>query len=310
MRKSARLLNFLAAAFLKLAAIHNLHGSFRLPAVRAEGLDRFHHIHPLGDLAEDGVLAVEMRRAHRCDEELRAIGVGPRVGHGQEAGLVVLQFEVLIAELRAVDGLTARAIAFSEIARLQHEVGDNTVKAAPFVVKFLARLAHLTSAQCPKVFGTFGRDVLEELKLDLLRGVVAELHAKEHFRVPAGRPIITWRGRLFSLLGGRSNLSLLGLALGRCGRGRTPADLAAVCDLYPLLGFSVLVAMALYFLHEIHPLHNLSEDAVLAVEMRRLDGGHEELRAVRVRARVGHGQEAGAIMLQCEVLVAELRAVD
>ena len=36
-------------------------------------------------LAEDGVLAVEPSSLHGGDEELRAVGVGAGVGHGEEA---------------------------------------------------------------------------------------------------------------------------------------------------------------------------------------------------------------------------------
>lgn len=36
--------------------------------------------------------------------------VGAGVGHGQKEGLVVGQLEVLVAELLAVDGLSARAL--------------------------------------------------------------------------------------------------------------------------------------------------------------------------------------------------------
>ena len=43
------------------------------------------------------------------DEELRAIGVGARVGHGEHAGTGVLQLEVLVVELLSVDAFTARS---------------------------------------------------------------------------------------------------------------------------------------------------------------------------------------------------------
>ena len=45
-----------------------------------------------------------MRRYLRCDEELGAVGVLAGVGHGQPARAVVLQLEVLVGELLAVDG--------------------------------------------------------------------------------------------------------------------------------------------------------------------------------------------------------------
>lgn len=40
------------------------------------------------------------------DEELRAIGVFARVGHAQQARLAVLQFEILIVKLCAVNRFT------------------------------------------------------------------------------------------------------------------------------------------------------------------------------------------------------------
>jgi len=42
------------------------------------------------------------------DEELRAVGVGAGVGHGQETGFGVSQLEVLVRKFLAVDGLSAR----------------------------------------------------------------------------------------------------------------------------------------------------------------------------------------------------------
>ena len=76
----------------------------------------------VSDLAEDDVSAVEPRGDDGGDEELRAVAaillvdcivdgktmclrVRAGVGHGQQTRLVVLQLEVLIGELLAVDGL-------------------------------------------------------------------------------------------------------------------------------------------------------------------------------------------------------------
>ena len=57
-------------------------------------------------------------------------------------------------------------------------------------------------------------------------------------------------------------------------------------------------------------LDNLAKDDMFAIKPRGLLGGDEELASVGVLAGVGHGQPAHAVVLQLEVLVGELLAVD
>jgi hypothetical protein len=54
------------------------------------------------------VLAIQPRGHDSGDEELRAVGVGTSVSHGQEERTVVLQLEVFILELFTVDGLALK----------------------------------------------------------------------------------------------------------------------------------------------------------------------------------------------------------
>ena len=61
-------------------------------------------------LPEDNVARVEPGGDDGGDEELAAIGVGAGVGHAEHEGLVVREFEVLVRELLAVDGLAAGAL--------------------------------------------------------------------------------------------------------------------------------------------------------------------------------------------------------
>ena len=55
------------------------------------------------------MLSVEPSGLGHGEEELRSVGVGSGVGHGQPALAVVLQLEVLVSKLLAVDGLAAGA---------------------------------------------------------------------------------------------------------------------------------------------------------------------------------------------------------
>ena len=101
---------------LKLSTVSDgdlLGGLARLAAV---ALDRLDDVHALHNLSEDHMALVQPGRLHGADEELRAVGVGSGVGHAQDSGSGVLQREVLILELVAVDGLSASAVVVGEVA--------------------------------------------------------------------------------------------------------------------------------------------------------------------------------------------------
>jgi hypothetical protein len=53
--------------------------------------------------------------------------------HGEDALLSMLELEVLIRELRAVDGLAASSITVGEVTTLDHERLDNAVKGGALV---------------------------------------------------------------------------------------------------------------------------------------------------------------------------------
>jgi len=134
-------------------------------AAGAAGLDRLDDTLGLGvvvwNLAEDNVAAVEPVGDDGGDEELRAVGVGASVGHGEEEWLLVLELEVLIWELLAVDGLSTSAVTTGEVTTLQHEIRDHTVELGAGVAK-----ARLTSAELLEVIDGLGDDIIEELEVD------------------------------------------------------------------------------------------------------------------------------------------------
>jgi hypothetical protein len=65
-------------------------------------------------------LTIEPRGLYGADEELRAVGVGASVGHGEDALASVLQLEVLVLELFSVDRLASSAVPVGEVTALRH----------------------------------------------------------------------------------------------------------------------------------------------------------------------------------------------
>lgn len=61
----------------------------------------------------------------------------------------MLQLEVLVGELVAVDGLATSAVALGEITTLDHEVLDDTVEGGALVTKAL-----LASSKSSEVLGS------------------------------------------------------------------------------------------------------------------------------------------------------------
>lgn len=104
-----------------------------------DGLDSLDNLDTGGDIAEDNVLAIKPRGIGGADEELGAVGVTASVGHGEGTKPTVLEVEVLVLKLGAVDGLSARAVAAREVAALQHEPGDDAVDCGELEIGFLER---------------------------------------------------------------------------------------------------------------------------------------------------------------------------
>ena len=65
------------------------------------------------------MLVVQPLRLDCGDEELRSVGVGAGVGHGEQPGGAMLHQEVLVIELGTVDALSARAIKILKISTLK-----------------------------------------------------------------------------------------------------------------------------------------------------------------------------------------------
>ena len=131
------------------------------------------------------------------NEELRTVGVGTSVSHGQETGSVVTHSEVLISELVSVDRLTSITIeilyvtipilmvTYGDISSLEHEVGDDSVEDGVLVAKIdsALSLSLLSSAQASEVLSSLRNNIIVQLNVSF--------HQTSHTSktiLPAGAP--------------------------------------------------------------------------------------------------------------------------
>jgi len=121
------------------------------------------------------MLVVQPRGLDSADEELRPIGVGSSVSHGEDAGAGVLQDEVLIGKLLAIDGLATSSIVVGEVSTLTHEVGDDTVEGG-----VLEADALLPGAQGTEVLSSLGHNIGTKLHDDPAEGLAVGGHIEKH----------------------------------------------------------------------------------------------------------------------------------
>ena len=148
----------------KLAAVGDNDGGLGLVvSVDRVALDGVKHLQAICDLAEDDVGAVQVGCVHEAEEELAAVGAWARVSHGQDAATCVLVREVLIIEVRSIDGLTTGAISSGKVTTLGHEVWDNAMEGAALVVQCLAArgLSLLTGAEGAEILRSQWRVVVQ-----------------------------------------------------------------------------------------------------------------------------------------------------
>merc|ERR1719480_366381 len=144
-------------------------------------LELVDNVHALDDLSEHHVLAIEPLGLSGAEEKLGTVGVGPSVGHGEDSRSGVLQLEVLILELVAIDGLASSSVSGGEVATLAHEVGDDAMEGGSLVA-----VALLTRAQGAEVLRGLRDDVTSQLHDDFAHGSAISGDVKEdsggHFR--------------------------------------------------------------------------------------------------------------------------------
>ncbi|KAK6539314.1 hypothetical protein TWF694_009548 [Orbilia ellipsospora] len=143
-------------------------------ALGSEALNGRDDIHTINNLAEDDVSAIEPAGDNSGNEKLGTVGVLAGIGHAQQTWLGVLDLEVLIGELLAVDGLATGAIALGEVTALKHELGDDTVESGALVAE-----AVLLSAELTEVLSGSWDDVVVELEGDAAGWLAVDLNVEE-----------------------------------------------------------------------------------------------------------------------------------
>ena len=107
-----------------------------------------------------------MRSVGESQEELRAVSVRSRVGHGEVTTGCVLVVEVLVIELFSVsiDALASGAVTSSEVTTLGHEAINDAVELAALVaeVMTITSLSLFASAESSEVFGSL-RSITKQL---------------------------------------------------------------------------------------------------------------------------------------------------
>jgi len=126
-------------------------------------------------LSEHNVLSIQPLGLGSAQEELGTVGVRSGVSHGQDSRSSVLQLEVLVLELVAIDGLAPGAIPGSEVTTLAHEVRDHPVEAGSLESESL-----LPSAQCTEVLACLRDNVRPQLHDDLADGGTVSSHVEEN----------------------------------------------------------------------------------------------------------------------------------
>jgi len=103
------------------------------------------------------VLAVQVAGLDGAQEELAAVGVGSCIGHREDSGAGVLQGEVFILELIAIDRLATGAVVVGEVSTLAHESRDDPVERGSLESETL-----LPSAESSEVLSGPRNDIFSE----------------------------------------------------------------------------------------------------------------------------------------------------
>lgn len=122
---------------LQLAGVDNLDLRLWLAGWGTVAFDGLQGLATFNQLTKNNVMAVQPWTWDSGDEELGAVGVWAGIRHRKLTRLGVLDVEVLVLELVAVDGLTAVAVEVGDVTTLDHEPWNDSVEDGVFVAKAL-----------------------------------------------------------------------------------------------------------------------------------------------------------------------------
>jgi len=127
------------------------------------------------------MLSIEPRSVLKRDEELAAVCVLASVCHAQQAFADVLQLEVLVFKLWAINRFAARAVAIRKVAALRHESGNDTVKLAVLVVQRLHAGTNslLAGAERAKVLSRLWGHLIKELEREASRRIAIDCNVEK-----------------------------------------------------------------------------------------------------------------------------------
>lgn len=168
-----------------MTTVSDLDSLRSLTALSAHTLDSLDNIHALNNLAEYNVLPIQPGARDRANEELRSIGVGTSISHGEDTRTGMLVDEVFIRELLAINALSSGSVTVGEVAALEHELRNNSVEDASLEMQGLAILGHtlLSSAKSSEVLRCLRYRVSVKLHDDAPSWLVIQGDIKENLRV-------------------------------------------------------------------------------------------------------------------------------
>ena len=116
----------------------------------------------------------------------------------------MLEVVVLIWEHFPIDALPAPAVTSGKVTALAHELGDDTVEMAAFVVQRLPRLAHtlLTGAQSKEIHRGLWSHISAKHKYNAANVLASDLDVKESSSIEVPRIAMLPRNPICFATGG------------------------------------------------------------------------------------------------------------